>query len=115
MSKRGPLYRIHKPQTFHYHVGLLNVGNDLNDVGTGLTVYHASKGYGSRGKLENIEVIQVILNRIDTKKAHRTIDSIDTEAFIVEFDVNQIQGGVLRKYLSRKPRRRDTGLGTVSQ
>ena len=34
---------------------------------------------------------------------HRIINTIDSEAFVVEFDVNQVQGGVLRRYLDRKP------------
>lgn len=74
----------------------------LYDVGTGLTVYQGSKGYGSTGKKQDMEIIQVVLNRIDIKKVHRTIDAIDPDAFMVEFDVNQIKGGVLRKYLSKK-------------
>ncbi len=73
----------------------------IHDVGTGLTVYQGAKGYGSQGTRQNMDIIQIILNRIDTKKVYRTIDFIDTEAFIVEFDVNHIKGGVLRKYLTR--------------
>jgi uncharacterized membrane-anchored protein YitT (DUF2179 family) len=71
----------------------------LSDLGTGVTVFKGADGYGSTGKQEDMEVIQIILNRIDSKKAHRVIDSIDGDAFIVEFDVNHIKGGVLRKYL----------------
>jgi uncharacterized membrane-anchored protein YitT (DUF2179 family) len=71
----------------------------LSDLGTGVTVFKGADGYGSTGKQEDMEVIQIILNRIDSKKAHRVIDSIDVDAFIVEFDVNHIKGGVLRKYL----------------
>ncbi len=73
----------------------------LKQVGTGITVYPGVKGFGSTGVRENMEVIQVILNRIDCKKAHRIIDSLDPEAFVVEFEVNEIKGGVLRKYLSK--------------
>ena len=71
----------------------------LSDLGTGVTVFKGVDSYGSTGKQEDMEVIQIILNRIDSKKAHRVIDSIDGDAFIVEFDVNHIKGGVLRKYL----------------
>ena len=71
----------------------------LSDLGTGVTVFKGADGYGSTGRQEDLEVIQIILNRIDSKKAHRVIDAIDVDAFIVEFDVNHIKGGVLRKYL----------------
>ncbi len=94
-------------QGFEDYVGLWIVTNEsdtiqqrlLNEVGTGLTVYHGAKGYGSKGIQENMEIIQVILNRIDSRKAYRVVDSVDKDAFIVEFDVNYIRGGVLRKFI----------------
>lgn len=33
---------------------------------------------------------------------HRIIDEIDEKAFVVEFDVNSVKGGVLRHYLDKK-------------
>jgi uncharacterized protein YebE (UPF0316 family) len=33
---------------------------------------------------------------------YRLIREIDTEAFIVEFDVNSVKGGVLRHYIDKK-------------
>jgi len=73
----------------------------LKEIQTGMTVFTGSKGFGSRGKIENVQVIQIILNRIDIMKASKIISSVDENAFIVEFDVNQIRGGVLKTYLSR--------------
>ena len=73
----------------------------LNDVGTGITVYQGAKGFGSKGKQEDMEIIQVILNRIDSKKAYRVIEAIDHDAFIVEFDVNQIKGWGAKKIHSK--------------
>lgn len=78
----------------------------LTDLGTGITIYNGVKGYGSKGMQENSEIIQIILNRIDSKKAYRIIESIDDEAFIVEFEVNQIKGGVLRKYIAKSKNRK---------
>jgi uncharacterized membrane-anchored protein YitT (DUF2179 family) len=69
------------------------------DVKTGLTIYTGTKGIGSAGYKENIEIIQVLLNRIDSRKAHRVINSEDPNAFIVEFDVNEVKGGLLRRFL----------------
>lgn len=73
----------------------------INEVGVGMTVLQGSKGFGSRGKLENIEIVQTVINRIDSQKVYKTIDAIDQDSFIVEFDVNNVKGGVLRKYLIR--------------
>jgi uncharacterized membrane-anchored protein YitT (DUF2179 family) len=78
----------------------------LENLGAGLTVYQGEKGYGSQGEVTNFEIIHTIINRIDIRKLNRIIDGIDPDAFIVEFDVNNIKGGVLRKYLDRKKAKR---------
>jgi uncharacterized membrane-anchored protein YitT (DUF2179 family) len=73
----------------------------MEQLGAGLTTYQGGKGYGSKGEVEDFEIIHTIINRIDIKKLYRITDKIDSDAFIVEFDVNNIKGGVLRKYLDR--------------
>jgi uncharacterized protein YebE (UPF0316 family) len=55
-----------------------------------------------KGDKENFDIIRTIINRIDIKRIYRTINSIDQEAFILEFDVNNVKGGVLRHYLNKK-------------
>ena len=74
----------------------------LEELGVGLTVYKGSSGFGSKGIAEDFDIIHTIINRIDIKKMYRLINDIDTEAFIVEFDVNSVKGGVLRHYLNKK-------------
>ncbi len=74
----------------------------IQQLGVGLTSYKGSKGYGSQGEQEDFDIIHTIINRIDIKKMHRIIDDIDEKAFIVEFDVNSVKGGVLRHYLDKK-------------
>ncbi|MCW5519016.1 YitT family protein [Aureitalea sp. L0-47] len=74
----------------------------MSELGSGLTVYQGEKGYGSKGETFNLQIIHTIINRIDIKKLYRITDKIDPDAFIVEFDVNNIKGGVLRRYLTRK-------------
>jgi len=76
--------------------------NLMEKVGVGLTVYKGSQGYGSRGKQDDINIIHTVINRIDIRRTYRSVDQIDPDAFIIEFDVNNIKGGVLRKYLSKK-------------
>lgn len=95
---------------FEDYVGLMIVSERqeeiqqalLNGAGIGMTVLQGVKGFGSRGEMGNVQIIQTVLNRIDSKKVHRIISSIDDEVFIIEFDVNNVKGGVLRKYLSRE-------------
>lgn len=74
----------------------------IEQLGAGLTSYRGSKGFGSQGEQEDFDIIHTIINRIDIKKMHRLIQDIDKDAFIVEFDVNSVKGGVLRHYLDKK-------------
>ncbi|WP_299053034.1 YitT family protein [uncultured Polaribacter sp.] len=78
----------------------------LEELGVGLTIYKGSSGFGNNGKIEDFDIIHSIINRIDIKKMYRVVHYIDKEAFIVEFDVNNIRGGVLRHYIDKKKNRK---------
>ena len=73
----------------------------LDKIGQGITVYQGVKGYGKTGITETKEIIHVVVNRIDVKRINRMINEIDKEAFIIEFDVNNLKGGKIRKLLSK--------------
>ena len=74
----------------------------LKELGVGMTLYRGTRGMGNSGKQVDFDIIHTIINRIDIKRMHRIIDTIDDDAFIVEFDVNSVKGGVLRHYLDKK-------------
>jgi uncharacterized membrane-anchored protein YitT (DUF2179 family) len=74
----------------------------LEELGAGLTIYKGSSGFGSNGIAEDFDIIHTVINRIDIKKMYRIVNDIDSEAFIVEFDINSVKGGVLRHYLNKK-------------
>ncbi|MDP5107178.1 MAG: YitT family protein [Polaribacter sp.] len=74
----------------------------IEELGVGLTIYKGSSGFGSNGVVENFDIIHSVINRIDIKKMYRVIHDLDKEAFILEFDVNNVKGGVLRHYLNKK-------------
>lgn len=74
----------------------------INQLGAGMTIYKGRKGFGSNGEIEDFDIIHTIINRIDIKRMNRIINSIDEDAFIIEFDVNNVKGGVLRRYLDKK-------------
>lgn len=74
----------------------------IQNLGSGMTIYQGQKGVGSNGTIDNILIIHTIINRIDIRKMNRIIDVIDQDAFVVEYDVNNIKGGVLRHYLTQK-------------
>ncbi|WP_299112009.1 YitT family protein [uncultured Winogradskyella sp.] len=95
---------------FEDFIGVTIVSNDyakikhaiMTNLGVGLTTYKGSKGFGSKGSQQDFDIIHTIINRIDIKKMHRIIEEIDENAFIVEFDVNNVKGGVLRHYIDKK-------------
>ena len=78
----------------------------IEKVGSGMTIFKGEKGFGSRGQQQDFPIIQTIINRIDIRKIHRVVDEVDPDAFVIEFDINSIKGGVLRRYLDRKNDRR---------
>lgn len=71
----------------------------LEQLGVGLTIYKGEGGYGVSGERKDIKIIHTVINRLDLRKIHRIVDDIDPNAFIVEYDINNIKGGVLRRYL----------------
>jgi uncharacterized membrane-anchored protein YitT (DUF2179 family) len=74
----------------------------LNTMGAGLTSYQGANGYGHRGKREDFKIIHTVINRIDQRKLINLVEDIDHKAFMIEFDVNKIHGGILRKYLKKQ-------------
>ncbi len=46
------------------------------------------------------EIIHTVINRIDIRRTYNLTETIDANAFIIEFDVNHIKGGVYTKFLS---------------
>jgi uncharacterized membrane-anchored protein YitT (DUF2179 family) len=74
----------------------------LKEMGVGATVYKGESGYGSRGKQEETRIIHTVVNRIDIRKTYRIINEADENAFIIEFDINNVKGGVLRRYFDKK-------------
>lgn len=73
----------------------------INELGAGMTIYKGEKGYGSKGETYDFNIIHSVINRIDIRKMHRVIDKVDPDAFLIEFDINHIKGGVLRRYLAK--------------
>lgn len=95
---------------FEDYVGLMIVSEEvdeinqklINVISTGTTLYHGSGGYGKRGAQSSKDIIHTVINRIDIRRTYNLIDSIDKNAFIIEFDVNSIKGGRYTKFLSKE-------------
>jgi len=93
---------------FEDFVGLMIVSDEslaieqslTKEMGVGMTIYKASSGFGKRGEQGEKQMIHTVINRIDIRKTYNIIDKHDESAFIIEFHVNDIKGGILRKYLT---------------
>jgi len=94
---------------FEDYIGLMIVSEKVDriemelvdKIGVGMTIYKGSKGYGKRGVQTERDIIHTVINRIDIRRTYDMIDAIDKNSFIIEFDVNNIKGGILKKYLSK--------------
>ncbi len=92
---------------FEDYVGLMIVSEKATlieqelskQIGLGITIYKGSKGYGKNGVKAQEEIIHTVINRIDIMRTYSLIEEIDHNPFIIEFDVNHVRGGVLKKYL----------------
>ncbi|MBW1295636.1 YitT family protein [Aquimarina litoralis] len=95
---------------FEDYVGLMIVSEKPDEInrqlikviGTGTTMYSGSGGFGKRGEQSEKKIIHSVINRIDIRRTYNLIDTIDKHAFIVEFDVNNIKGGMYTKFLSKE-------------
>ena len=94
---------------FEDYVGLMIVSENseliesglIKKIGIGITTYKGINGYGQTGLKDQKEIIHTVINRIDINRTYRLIETIDKNAFIIEFDVNNVKGGLLKKYLSK--------------
>jgi uncharacterized membrane-anchored protein YitT (DUF2179 family) len=96
-------------QGFEGYIGLMIVSEKVNEIekelidkiGIGLTLYKGAKGFGKRGVQEERDIIHTVINRIDIRRTYNLINTIDKNSFIIEFDVNNVKGGILKKYLTK--------------
>jgi uncharacterized membrane-anchored protein YitT (DUF2179 family) len=97
-------------QGFENYVGLMIVSDKSdqleeifqNELGLGMTIYQGLKGYGKKGMQQNRQILHIIVTRIDINRINQAISRIDKDAFIIEFDVNQVKGGKIRRLLEKK-------------
>ncbi len=92
---------------FEDFIGIMVVSKNPDDIrksiienlGAGITIYKGMGGFGKNDSNEDSQILHSVINRIDLMKVHKLIDQIDKQAFVVEYDVNNVKGGVLRRYL----------------
>lgn len=69
-------------------------------MGYGVTIYQGKRGYKKMPHLSSeIDIIHTIVTRLDLRQLHNLVESIDPQAFMVEYNVNDTKGGVIKKKL----------------
>ena len=100
---------------FEDYVGLMIVSEKSKEIefrlihegGVGITIYAGRRGYGRKGLKDQKEIIHTVINRIDINRTYHLIEQLDEKAFILEFDVNNVKNGILKKYLSKQNKMND--------
>jgi uncharacterized membrane-anchored protein YitT (DUF2179 family) len=95
---------------FEDYVGLMIVSDKseiiekelIEVIKTGTTLYSGSKGFGKRGARKESDIIHTVINRIDIRRTYNLIEKNDKNAFIIEFDVNNIKGGIRKEFLKKE-------------
>ncbi|RPE13675.1 YitT family protein [Chitinophaga lutea] len=64
----------------------------------GVTVFKGKSGYGKRGEINNdIEIVYTVVTRLEVHKIIDEIEKIDEKAFIVQHNINDTRGGMIKR------------------
>jgi uncharacterized membrane-anchored protein YitT (DUF2179 family) len=74
-----------------------------SEMGRGVTIYQAKRGFGKRGAKADMDIIYTIVTRLELNKLNSEIDKIDSEAFVVMNPVKDIKGGMVKKKAHKHP------------
>lgn len=67
-------------------------------LGRGLTIYAGRKGFGKTGQSnQNIDIIFIVLTRLEINKLTTEVEKIDPKAFIVMQSIKDTRGGMVKK------------------
>ncbi len=66
-------------------------------IGRGVTVYSGKRGYGKRGETQGIDIIYIVLTRLELHKLNVEVEKLDPNAFVVMNSVKDTRGGMIKK------------------
>lgn len=70
----------------------------VNTLGRGITVYNGKGGTGKHGESSKAnEILFTVVTRLELGRLQSLILSIDSEAFIIQHSINDMQGGKIKK------------------
>lgn len=66
----------------------------IEDMHRGVTIYKGAGGYGEKN---NIEILFTAVTRLEMSKLQHKISDIDADAFVVQQQLSDLKGGVVKK------------------
>lgn len=67
----------------------------INDMKRGVTIYKGEGGYGVQ---KDIDIVYTIVTKIEMSKLQTAIRQIDADAFVVQQQIADLKGGVVKKH-----------------
>ncbi|MGN7206033.1 YitT family protein [Pedobacter sp. SAFR-022] len=67
----------------------------INDMKRGVTIYKGEGGYGIK---KDIDILYTIVTKIEMSKLQTAIRQIDADAFVVQQQIADLKGGVVKKH-----------------
>lgn len=67
----------------------------INDMKRGVTIYKGEGGYGIK---KDIDILYTIVTKIEMSKLQTAIRQIDGDAFVVQQQIADLKGGVVKKH-----------------
>ncbi len=69
----------------------------IHQLGRGVTSYKGTKGYGTHGHTEDVDIIFTVVTRLEITKLKSITMAIDDSAFVVQASINDTIGGMVKK------------------
>ncbi|MBF9224126.1 YitT family protein [Hymenobacter ruricola] len=67
-------------------------------LGRGVTLYQGKAGFGKRGEqLNERDIVFTVVTRLELPQLHAEIQRIDPHAFVVQYGIDDAQGGIIKK------------------
>ncbi|MBO0948080.1 YitT family protein [Fibrella forsythiae] len=73
------------------------IREQVSAAGWGLTVLKGAQGHGKRGNMpEDVDVLYVVITRLEISRLRSTILTIDPKAFLIQYPVDDVLGGQIK-------------------
>lgn len=74
-----------------------DIREQVSAAGWGLTVLKGAQGHGKRGDMpEDVDVLYVVVTRLEISRLRSTILTIDPKAFLIQYPVDDVLGGQIK-------------------